>query len=107
MTAEIILGGDPNKLNVAGYSKGDVLAADASGVLQDLTVGSNGEVLTADSVQSVGVGWFPGGAGGAPTVKVWNTGTLSYDTVVGADFYIGGPVNPVVNNGDIWFDTDH
>lgn len=64
MAAQIYAGGDPNKVNVAGYTKGDVLAADASGVLQALPVGPDSDVLTADSGAAEGVDWQAGGGGG-------------------------------------------
>ncbi len=108
MSAVGYVGGDPRKVDVKGYTKGNILAADTTGALQPVSVGVNGTVLTANAAQADGVAWVPSGGGsGAPAVKIWNAGTLSYDVVIGANFYIGGPVNPVVNNGDIWFDTDH
>ena len=67
MVAIISIGGDPNKLNVGGYTKGDVLAADVSGHLQPVAVGPNADVLTADSVAAEGVDWQPGGGGGGGT----------------------------------------
>lgn len=67
MTAQMILGGDPNKLDVAGYAKGDVLAADATGILEPVTVGVDGTVLTADTVAPEGVDWQAGGGGGSGT----------------------------------------
>lgn len=63
----MVLGGDPNKLNVAGYDFGDIIAADASGVLEPVAIGSSGEVLTVDPVQDQSVDWTPGGGGGGGT----------------------------------------
>ena len=38
-------------------TKGDVLVASTSGVVDNLAVGSNGQVLTADSTATLGVKW--------------------------------------------------
>lgn len=67
MTAQIIIGGDPNKVDVSGYVKGDVLAANAAGTLEAVPVGPDGDVLTADSAALDGVDWQPGGGGGGGT----------------------------------------
>jgi len=67
MTAQIIIGGDPNKVDVSGYIKGDVLAANAAGTLEAVPVGPDGDVLTADSAALDGVDWQPGGGGGGGT----------------------------------------
>ena len=47
MSAEMILDGDPSKVNVNGYLKGDLLAANASGALQAFHVGTQAEMVTA------------------------------------------------------------
>lgn len=44
-------------------AKGDLLVATASGAVTNVAVGSNTQVLTADSTQASGVKWAPGGAG--------------------------------------------
>jgi hypothetical protein len=70
MGATIYIGGDPSKVDVGGYTKGDVLAANAAGNLTAVPVGTNTEVLTADSADAEGVDWAAGGAGGTPSNTV-------------------------------------
>lgn len=60
--------GDPRKLNRTGYTKGDILAANTSGALTAVPVGTNAEVLVADSSDVKGVDWTPGGAVPSDTV---------------------------------------
>jgi hypothetical protein len=67
LSAQIFAGGDPSKVDVAGYAKGDILAADATGVLEPVAVGTDGFVLTADSPANEGVDWQAGGGGGGGT----------------------------------------
>lgn len=64
MGAFIFAGGDPSKVDVSGYIKGDVLAANAAGTLRPVAVGPDNDVLTADSVAAEGVDWQLGGGGG-------------------------------------------
>jgi hypothetical protein len=64
MSAFIFAGGDPSKVDVSGYTKGDLLAADATGTLQPVAVGPDTDVLTADSAATEGVDWQAGGGGG-------------------------------------------
>lgn len=69
MAATIFAGGDPSKVDVSGYSKGDLLAADATGTLQPVAIGSNAEALTVDTTQPEDIDWVPGG--GAPVTSVF------------------------------------
>jgi hypothetical protein len=78
MTATGYTGGDPSKLDADGYVKGDVIAADATGVLTALTVGTNTEVLTADAVASLGVDWEPSSGS-----SVTPSGTVVTETTFG------------------------
>jgi hypothetical protein len=71
MGAFIFAGGDPSKVDVSGYAKGDLLAADATGTLQPVAVGPDSDVLTADSAASVGVDWQLGGGGGGAVNSVF------------------------------------
>ena len=49
-------------------TKGDLIAGDGSGFSQRLAVGSNGQVLTADSTQTLGVKWGSASAGTVTSV---------------------------------------
>lgn len=66
------------KLNLSTVTaKGDILAATGTGAISRLGVGSDGQVLTADSTQSTGVKWAPGSGGsGIPASTVTTKGDL-------------------------------
>ena len=49
-------------------AKADLLVASASGVVDNLAVGTNGQVLTADSTQTLGVKWAES-TGGSSSVS--------------------------------------
>jgi hypothetical protein len=57
--------------NIASYAKGNILAASAATTLNALAVGTNGQVLTADSVETTGLKWA------TPTVGTVTTVTSS------------------------------
>jgi hypothetical protein len=66
-------------------AKGDVFAASADNVISRLAVGSNNQVLTADSAQTLGVKWAtPASAPGVAADTIWDAkGDLAVGT--GAD----------------------
>jgi hypothetical protein len=115
MTATIVIDGDPSKVNVNGYVKGDILAADATGFLQALPVGPNTNVLTADSTQVEGLKYGPGG-GGVPVpfvltpVNLVDAATIATDASLGNAFRVtlggtrilGAPTNPSDGQMVIW-----
>src|SRR5262245_10667970 len=58
-------------------AKGDLLAASAADTPGRLAVGTNGQVLTADSTQTLGLGWAtPSGGGGGMTNPMTTLGDL-------------------------------
>ena len=55
--------------NIASYTKGDIIAASASTTLAKRTVGTNGQVLTADSAEATGIKWATPTTGTVTTVS--------------------------------------
>jgi hypothetical protein len=64
---------------VVTYTKGDLLAASASTTLTKLTVGTNGQVLRANSATATGLEWATVGAGTVTSV----TGTAPIQVATG------------------------
>ena len=77
-------------------AKGDLLAASASATPVRVGVGTNGQVLIADSTQTSGLRWGAGGAtgGGANAVFYENdqTVTVNYTITTGKNAMTAGPV---------------
>lgn len=68
------LGGGGIATDTIFDAKGDLVAASAADTATRLPVGSNDQVLTADSAQTLGVKWAA--AGGAQTITLLSTTTL-------------------------------
>ena len=65
--------------NIASYTKGDIIAASAATTLNALAVGTNGQVLTADSAETTGLKWTSVASGTVTTVTS-STGALTVAT---------------------------
>jgi hypothetical protein len=65
--------------NIASYTKGNILAASAATTLNALAVGTNGQVLTADSAETTGLKWATPTVGTVTTVTS-STGALTVAT---------------------------
>lgn len=62
-------------------TKGDIVAATAASTISRLGVGTNGQILTADSTAATGLKWAAAGASSGPTFSAYKSdGTQSYST---------------------------
>ncbi len=75
-----------NKINSSvATAKGDVLVATASATVSRVAVGTNNQVLTADSTQATGVKWATPAAGGGGVSYTFSTKTADY-TATASDY---------------------
>jgi hypothetical protein len=82
---EAIFGGTGNSV----YVKGDILGADTTTTLARLAVGADGQVLTADSAQPLGIKWAALAGGGITTLNTLTAATQTFATgTTGTDFGI-------------------
>ena len=79
-------------------AKGDLIAATASGAVSNLAVGTNGQVLTADSAQATGAKWADG-----PAATLTTTGDLLYASAANtpARLAVGSNTQYLTSNGTI------
>jgi len=68
-----ILGVVNGGTSFASYTKGDTICPSASTTLTKLAVGTNGQVLTADSAQTCGIKWATPSSGGGGSVFTGST----------------------------------
>lgn len=82
-------------------TKGDLLAATAASTITRLGVGTNGQVLVADSTQATGLKWGAAGATGGGTDQVFfendQTVTANYTITTNRNAVSAGPVS--INSG--------
>lgn len=77
------------------FSKGETLVGNATGGLSGLGVGANGQVLTADSTQTLGVRWSTPASGLGETFETVSKNLRSYPYTLS---YSGGELVAIVYN---------
>lgn len=68
---------DKGGTGIVSYTKGDLLAASAGTTLSRLNVGTNGQVLIADSTQATGLRWGSVGSGTVTSFSFTNADGIS------------------------------
>ena len=81
-------------------AKGDLIAASGSGLPRRLGVGTNGQVLTADSAQALGVKWSSagGGSGTVTSVTATNATIVASGTATDPTLAVGTIAESQVTN---------
>lgn len=83
-------------------AKGDLYVATGSGVVVRLAVGSNGNVLTADSGETDGVKWAAGGGGGGGGGEIGAWASLPAPGTAGAIYFPTDASVIAIDDGTAW-----
>lgn len=83
-------------------AKGDLIAATASATVSRLGVGSNGQVLTADSTAATGMKWAAAGSGALTLIKSQTIGTAVTSVAVTGVFSSTYDNYLIVINGGVF-----
>lgn len=90
------------------YTKGDLLATPGGAVLSKLAVGTDGQVLTADSTSTNGVKWGAGGGGGGTPGGGNGQMQINSSGSFGGQAFIltgGGTLSAIQRGGEIGYIT--
>jgi hypothetical protein len=111
--ADTVAAGDDTRITGAQQrsaltAKGDIYVATASGVVTRLAVGSNNQVLTADSAQATGLKWADAAGGGTSTpptdsgfISAGASGTDGYTSASGNGTQVGDTYAIDASAGDL------
>lgn len=80
-------------------AKGDLWAGSALNVLSTLSVGTNGQILTADSTTGTGIKWATpaGGTGTVTSVAMTGDGTIYNSSITGSPITSSGTLAPTLH----------